>query len=56
MDHLENLDPRSYDAAVRRAVIHEAEMIVERAATGPTPMQRFTRNLFEQLRADETKD
>lgn len=52
MDHLENLDPRSYEAAVQRAVIHEAEMVVERAASGPTPMQQFTRSLFEQLRAD----
>ncbi len=46
---VDNPDPRSYEAAVGWAAIREAERVVERAGSGPTPMQRFTKSLFEQL-------
>jgi len=45
-----DLDPRSFEAAVQWRAVREAEQIVERAEHGPTPAQRFTRNLFAQLR------
>lgn len=49
-------DPRSFDAAVQHAVVHEAERIVLRATEGPTPMQRLTRSLFDHLRPDSTEE
>jgi hypothetical protein len=45
-----HLDPRSFEGAVQWRAVREAEQIVERAEHGPTSMQRFTANLFAQLR------
>lgn len=49
-----HLDPRSYDAAVQWRAVREAEQVVYHAEHGPGPMERFTSNLFAQLR--QTRD
>ncbi len=51
-----DLDPRSYEAAVRHAVVREAERIVGRAASGPSDMQRLTSKLFGLLDPDRQVD
>lgn len=45
-----DLDPRSFEAAVQWRAVREAERVVERAAHGPSSMERFTTGLFGQLR------